>query len=94
MPLGPLRIACVQPAPKSRFVVSDLTRYEKQIKSEARFALVSSLNSHWPNIKPVGVSLLTNAVCHSTLMCLIHRCRQPADFPRFRQKHTATAAEA
>jgi hypothetical protein len=30
MPLGPLRIACVQPAPKSRFVVSGLLRYEDQ----------------------------------------------------------------
>jgi hypothetical protein len=30
MPLDPLRIACVQPAPKSRFVVSGLLRYEDQ----------------------------------------------------------------
>jgi hypothetical protein len=30
MPLGPLRATCVQPAPKSRFVVSGLLRYEDQ----------------------------------------------------------------
>jgi hypothetical protein len=30
MPLGPLRIACVQPAPKSRFAVSGSSRYEDQ----------------------------------------------------------------
>ncbi len=32
MPLGPLRAACVQPAPKSRFVVSGLLRTEIKIK--------------------------------------------------------------
>jgi hypothetical protein len=34
MPLGPLRETCVQPAPKSRFVVSGLLAQEdqKQIK--------------------------------------------------------------
>ncbi|SDH26857.1 hypothetical protein SAMN05216605_105234 [Pseudomonas abietaniphila] len=30
MPLDPLRATCVQPAPKSRFVVSGLLRYEDQ----------------------------------------------------------------
>jgi hypothetical protein len=30
MPLVPLRAACVQPAPKSRFVVSELARQEDQ----------------------------------------------------------------
>jgi hypothetical protein len=37
MPLGPLHATCVQPAPKSRFVVSGLLRYEDQ--SHSRFAL-------------------------------------------------------
>ncbi|WP_168184516.1 hypothetical protein [Pseudomonas sp. Bc-h] len=32
MPLGPLRAACVQPAPKSRFVVSGLWRTKIKIK--------------------------------------------------------------
>jgi hypothetical protein len=32
MPLGPLRDACVQPAPKSRFVVSGLLRSKIKIK--------------------------------------------------------------
>ncbi|SET83182.1 hypothetical protein SAMN05216197_12759 [Pseudomonas graminis] len=38
MRLGPLRETCVQPAPKSRFVVSGLLAYEdqKQIKSGSR----------------------------------------------------------
>jgi hypothetical protein len=31
MPLGPLRDACVQPAPKSRFVVSGLSRTKIKI---------------------------------------------------------------
>jgi hypothetical protein len=41
MPLGPLRIACVQPAPKSRWVVSGLLRYEDQDqrRCEAFFAI-------------------------------------------------------
>jgi hypothetical protein len=30
MPLGPLRVVCVQPAPKSRFVVFELFAYEDQ----------------------------------------------------------------
>jgi hypothetical protein len=33
MPLGPLGAACVQPAPKSRFVVSGLLRFEDQQRS-------------------------------------------------------------
>jgi hypothetical protein len=32
MPLGPLRDACVQPAPKSRLVVSGLLRSKIKIK--------------------------------------------------------------
>jgi hypothetical protein len=32
MPLGPLHDACVQPAPKSRFVVSGLQRTKIKIK--------------------------------------------------------------
>jgi hypothetical protein len=32
MPLGPLRATCVQPAPKSRFVVSGLLRKKIKIK--------------------------------------------------------------
>jgi hypothetical protein len=32
MPLGPLHAACVQPAPRSRFVVSGLLRTEIKIK--------------------------------------------------------------
>jgi hypothetical protein len=38
MPLGPLRVVCVWPAPKSRFVVSGLLRYEEQ-KPQRAFAL-------------------------------------------------------
>jgi hypothetical protein len=72
MPLGPLHVACVQPAPKSRFVVSGLLRYEDQdqikIKSEARPALSQARHINCRlNKKTVGVSLLTNAVCHSPL---------------------------
>jgi hypothetical protein len=32
MPLGPLHVTCVQPAPKSRFVVSGLSRTKIKIK--------------------------------------------------------------
>jgi hypothetical protein len=32
MPLGPLHAACVQPAPKSRFVVPGLSRSKIKIK--------------------------------------------------------------
>jgi hypothetical protein len=32
MPLGPLHATCVQPAPKSRFVVSGLARMKIKIK--------------------------------------------------------------
>jgi hypothetical protein len=49
MPLGPLRATCVQPAPKSRFVVSDLLRYEDQKPERALRCLDStpqSLNKH------------------------------------------------
>jgi hypothetical protein len=49
MPLGPLRFACVQPAPKSRFVVPDLLRYEDQKPQRALRCLDStphSLNKH------------------------------------------------
>jgi hypothetical protein len=38
MPLGPLRAACVQPAPKSRFVVSGSTRYEDQKREQEQLA--------------------------------------------------------
>jgi hypothetical protein len=31
MPLGPLHVACVQPAPKSRFAVSGLSRSKIKI---------------------------------------------------------------
>jgi hypothetical protein len=34
MPLGPLRDACVRPAPKSRFVVSGLLRKKIKIKTK------------------------------------------------------------
>jgi len=38
MPLGPLRVVCVQPAPKSRLAVTGLFAYEdqKQIKVKSR----------------------------------------------------------
>jgi hypothetical protein len=35
MPLGPLHATCVQPAPKSRFVASELTRMKIKIKSHS-----------------------------------------------------------
>jgi hypothetical protein len=56
MPLGPLRIACVQPAPKSRFVVSGLLRYEDQKPQRALRCFDSTpqlLNKH----KPCGSQL-------------------------------------
>jgi hypothetical protein len=34
MPLGPLHVACVQPAPKSRFVSSELSRMKIKSQSE------------------------------------------------------------
>jgi hypothetical protein len=43
MPLGPLRIACVQPAPKSRFVVSGSTRYEDQKREQEQEQLAALL---------------------------------------------------
>jgi hypothetical protein len=36
MPLGPLRAACVQPAPKSRFVVSGPLMQKSKINSRNR----------------------------------------------------------
>ncbi|SER76387.1 hypothetical protein SAMN03159444_04982, partial [Pseudomonas sp. NFACC02] len=73
MPLGPLRVVCVWPAPKSRFVVSGLLRYEDQDqKRSAPCAFVGRRINGRSNAKPVGVSLLTNAVCHSPLMKLAH----------------------
>jgi hypothetical protein len=39
MPLGPLHDACVQPAPKSRFVASELTRLEARSRSTANTAV-------------------------------------------------------
>jgi hypothetical protein len=39
MPLSPLRATYVQPAPKSRFVVSGLLRYEDQDQDQQRSAL-------------------------------------------------------
>jgi hypothetical protein len=44
MPLGPLHAACVQPAPKSRFVVSGLLRYEDQKPKRALRRLDQHLN--------------------------------------------------
>jgi hypothetical protein len=35
MPLGPRSVACVQPAPKSRFVASGLLRTKIKIKIDA-----------------------------------------------------------
>jgi hypothetical protein len=40
MPLGPLRIACVQPAPKSHFVVSGLPLFEKADQEQLAGALL------------------------------------------------------
>jgi hypothetical protein len=77
MPLGPLRIACVQPAPKSRFAVSGLLRYEDQ-KPQRALRCLGKESCHWLNTKPVGVSLLTNAVWHSPLMKLAHSNREQA----------------
>jgi hypothetical protein len=34
MPLGPLHVTCVQPAPKSRFVASELARMKIKSQSE------------------------------------------------------------
>ncbi|SER23909.1 hypothetical protein SAMN03159444_03588 [Pseudomonas sp. NFACC02] len=87
MPLGPLRVACVWPAPKSRFVVSGLLRYQNQDqdqdqdqdqKRSAPCAFVGRRINGRSNAKPVGVSLLTNAVCHSPLIVLNHRIRGQA----------------
>jgi hypothetical protein len=36
MPLGPLRKTCAQPAPKSRFVVSELFAFEDQKQINCR----------------------------------------------------------
>jgi hypothetical protein len=43
MPLGPQRIACVQPAPKSRWVVYGLLRYEDQQQSALTRLIVPTL---------------------------------------------------
>ncbi|SDI29107.1 hypothetical protein SAMN05216605_11220 [Pseudomonas abietaniphila] len=40
MPLGPLRAACVQPAPKSRFAVSERSRYEDQKREQEHLAVL------------------------------------------------------
>jgi hypothetical protein len=40
MPLGPLHVACVQPAPKSRFVVFERSRYEDQKREQQLAALL------------------------------------------------------
>jgi hypothetical protein len=85
MPLGPLRIACVQPAPKSRFVVSGLLRYEDQDqKRSALCAFVASPNNLPAEHKTCGSQLgvgriRTNAVCHSPLMKLAHSQRKHAN---------------
>jgi hypothetical protein len=55
MPLGPLRIACVQPAPKSRFVVSRLLRHEDQEPQSAALLMVPTLR----------------VVTHSMTLCVI-----------------------
>jgi hypothetical protein len=78
MPLVPLRAACVQPAPKSRFAVSGLLRYEDQERS-ALCAVWVKDSFHWLNTKPVGVSLLTNAVSHSSLMKLARSYHEQTD---------------
>jgi hypothetical protein len=44
MPLGPLHATCVQPAPKSRFVVSGLLRYEDQKPERALRCEIQHLN--------------------------------------------------
>jgi hypothetical protein len=84
MPLGPLRVAYVQPAPKSRFVVSGLLWYEDQKQERALRCLGKAFL--WLNTKPVGVSLLTNAVCHSPLMKLAHSHHEHAVRPCDPQK--------
>jgi hypothetical protein len=43
MPLGPLHAACVQPAPKSRFVVSGLLRSKIKIKINGNATVNSGL---------------------------------------------------
>jgi hypothetical protein len=51
-----------------------------KIKSQSALCAVWVKNScHWLNTKPVGVSLLTNAACHSPLMKLAHSHREHAD---------------
>jgi hypothetical protein len=40
MPLGPLRAACVQPAPKSRFVSFGLSLFEKADQEQLAGALL------------------------------------------------------
>ena len=51
-----------------------------KIKSKSALCAVWAKNPcHWLNTKPVGVSLLTNAVCHSPLMKLAHSHRKQAD---------------
>jgi hypothetical protein len=40
MPLGPLRVVCVWPAPKSRFVLSGLSRYEDQKQEQLAVLLL------------------------------------------------------
>jgi hypothetical protein len=42
MPLDPQSDACVQPAPKSRFVVSGLLRYEDQSQSALCAAYINA----------------------------------------------------
>jgi hypothetical protein len=43
MPLGPLRATCVQPAPKSRFVVSGLLRSKIKINGNGNATVNSGL---------------------------------------------------
>jgi hypothetical protein len=45
MPLDPLHVACVQPAPKSRFVSSGLARMKIKIKSQSERSSPSRPNS-------------------------------------------------
>jgi hypothetical protein len=81
MPLVPLHAACVQPAPKSRFVVSGLLRHEDQ-KPQRALRFLDSTPQSLNKQKPVGVSLLTNSVSHSPLMKLNESHREQADCSR------------
>jgi hypothetical protein len=58
MPLGPLHDACVQPAPKSRFVVSGLSRTKIKIKIKIKIHGNGNGNGNSTvNAEPVAVRL-------------------------------------